>query len=63
MAINGTVYNPTDYLNQHPGGSDILQGCGIDATKIFNNRSGGEGPHSSFANDLLVEYRIGSLQQ
>lgn len=62
MAINGIVYNPTDYINQHPGGNDILEGCGVDATKLFKNRSG-EGPHSSFANDLLAEYKIGTLQQ
>ena len=37
MAINGAVYNVTDYMDYHPGGWDeLLKGAGKDATNMFN---------------------------
>ena len=37
MAINGAVYNVTDYMDYHPGGWDeLLKGAGRDATDMFN---------------------------
>ena len=37
MAINGAVYNVTDYMDYHPGGWDeLLKGAGSDATNMFN---------------------------
>ncbi|EZG55429.1 cytochrome protein [Gregarina niphandrodes] len=36
MVLNGKVYDITDYLSVHPGGSEILlKFCGRDATKQF----------------------------
>ncbi len=61
LAIEDNVYDPTTYISQHPGGKEILKGCGTDATKIFNDRPTGAGPHSSFARDTLTDYRIGTL--
>lgn len=36
LICTGRVYDVTEYLNQHPGGSYlVMQGAGIDATGIF----------------------------
>jgi cytochrome-b5 reductase len=37
MALNGIVYNVTEYMDYHPGGWDeLIRGAGIDATNLFN---------------------------
>ncbi|XP_067946262.1 cytochrome b5 reductase 4-like isoform X2 [Watersipora subatra] len=37
MAIDGAVYNVTQYIKFHPGGvAEIMKGAGKDATQIFN---------------------------
>jgi len=37
MALNGLVYNVTDYMDYHPGGWDeLVRGAGRDATQMFN---------------------------
>jgi cytochrome b involved in lipid metabolism len=61
VAISGNVYDVTSYLDEHPGGADlILTYCGKDATSAYNNK-GGEGKHSSSADALLAEYQLGKL--
>lgn len=65
MAIDGNVYNVTPFVasGQHPGGREILRGCGIDATQLYNThgRIGGY-PHSAMAHALLSKYFIGKLK-
>lgn len=57
-AIDSKVYDLTEWINQHPGGSEkILQICGIDGSSAFNNQHGGE---SRPANEL-ESYYIGDL--
>lgn len=58
-AIDGTVYDLTDWVEEHPGGSArIEQICGTDATDAFQGQhSGDEGPQSQ-----LAEFEIGELQ-
>lgn len=37
LAIRGTVYNVTRYMDFHPGGVDeLVRGIGTDATKLFS---------------------------
>lgn len=36
MAINQDVLNVTSFVDKHPGGDRILEGCGKDATEYFN---------------------------
>lgn len=60
MAIEGKVYDVTKMIPQHPGGLVILNGCGKDATSLFNQR-GGKGPHSEAARKLLSNFLIGDL--
>lgn len=65
LAINGKVYNVTDFIarGDHPGGDTILQGCGQDATSLYEARPIGSGtPHSDRARDLLSDYYIGDFK-
>lgn len=65
--ISGKVYDVTEYVSNHPGGSEILRACGKDATELFTTRrDGGERvgsgtPHSSSAKSTLESFQIGTL--
>lgn len=62
LVISGRVYNVTNYIQAHPGGKTILEGCGQDATQLFETRPMGSGtPHSQRAKNLLDNYYIGNL--
>lgn len=62
LVINGNVYDVTEFVASHPGGGTILQGCGKDATELFETRPmGSETPHSDDARDLLTTFHIGEL--
>jgi cytochrome b involved in lipid metabolism len=63
IAISGTVYNVTDYLNLHPGGPEmIISVCGTDATVAFEtqNRQPPQS-HRSNAISQINQYRLGPL--
>jgi len=55
--IDSKVYNMTSYINKHPGGPSIINGCGKDATNMFNS----VGAHSN-TQSLLADYYIGDLK-
>lgn len=61
MVIEGNVYNVTTFIAFHPGGDVIAQGCGKDATQLFNTQ-GGQGSHSGSARAQLKDFLIGKLQ-
>lgn len=62
IAIRGVVYEVTDFIRSHPGGNAILEGCGTDATTLYETRPmGSQTPHSSSARSMLDEYEIGEL--
>lgn len=66
LAIEGKVYDVTKFVmsGKHPGGEAILQGCGKDATVLFNTRPMGSGtPHSDKARSGLVNFIIGDLSK
>jgi len=66
FAIEGKVYDVTEFIagGKHPGKDAILQGCGKDATELFNTRPMGSGaPHSDKAREMLFQYEIGTLKQ
>lgn len=66
FAIEDKVYNVTEYISRglHPGEDAILEGCGLDATKLFNTRPMGSGtPHSDKARSFLPKFEIGTLQK
>ena len=63
IIIQGFVYNVTQYLSLHPGGSDrIIPFCGQDATSAFATQ-GGKGSHSSQANNDLSKLKLGQLNE
>lgn len=64
MAVHGKVYNVTSFIPHHPGGDAILQGCGKDATNLFETRPMGSGtPHSDRARKTMERFYIGDLKQ
>lgn len=57
-AIDGGVYDLTDWIDQHPGGPQRIRAiCGTDATAQFRAQHS-TAPHPS---QHLAEHRIGSL--
>lgn len=62
IILHGKVYEVTDYISFHPGGSSILTGCGHDAADLFEDRPNGSGSHSDRARDISLDYLIGDLQ-
>lgn len=63
LLIHGYVYDVTGYALLHPGGEVIFQGCGRDATDLYENRWIGSGTiHSAAARQLLVKYKIGTIE-
>ena len=58
MAIDGKVYDVTQYIPRHPDGNSILKGCGQDATAMFNEVR----KHQGKATWQLTEYQIGILK-
>lgn len=62
IIINGKVYSVASYIPMHPGGAQrIINECGGDATAVFDGIKRGQG-HSSYANSLLGQYLVGTLQ-
>eukprot|EP00455_Lapot_gusevi_P015726 TRINITY_DN17_c0_g1_i2.p1 TRINITY_DN17_c0_g1~~TRINITY_DN17_c0_g1_i2.p1 ORF type:complete len:156 (+),score=53.64 TRINITY_DN17_c0_g1_i2:72-470(+) len=58
FVINGKVYDVTKYLDDHPGGPDVLVGqAGQDATEEFLHI--GHGPK---AKKKMEQYVIGTLE-
>ena len=57
-AINGSVYDVTNWINQHPGGAQaILSLCGTDGSAAFNAQHGGQRQPAS----ELASFKIGTL--
>eukprot|EP00878_Enallax_costatus_P002493 GHUV01002673.1.p1 GENE.GHUV01002673.1~~GHUV01002673.1.p1 ORF type:complete len:128 (+),score=42.21 GHUV01002673.1:145-528(+) len=57
LVVHGKVYNVTDFLEEHPGGYDIiLTSAGKDSTQDFE-----EIGHSNSARELLEKYLIGKF--
>jgi cytochrome b involved in lipid metabolism len=59
--INGQVYNLTPYIasGTHPGGDKIPNGCGQDATAMFE----AIGKHNGRALAMLPDYLLGPIQK
>lgn len=62
-AINGKVYDVTDYIPEHPTRpSVILDWCGKESTTAWNTKGHGR-PHSEKAEAMLEQYRVGRLPE
>lgn len=56
--VDNTVYDLTDWIDQHPGGSSRILGlCGRDATADFTAQHGGEGSPQA----TLERYALGAI--
>lgn len=55
--IHGKVYDVTKFLEEHPGGGEIiLENAGMDSSEMFDDVG-----HSSDANEMLTDLYIGNL--
>ena len=56
--VKGKVYNLTSYVQQHPGGIELISSiCGIDGSAAFSNQHGS----SAKPNNVLTGLLLGSL--
>lgn len=59
FVIHNGVYNVTKFLDEHPGGEEILlEQAGTDATEHFEDVG-----HSTDARDMMKDYLIGELTE
>ncbi|KAG6423029.1 hypothetical protein SASPL_113412 [Salvia splendens] len=57
VIINGKVYNVTSYLDEHPGGDEVILGqAGNDASQEFEDVG-----HGSAARLMLDEFYVGEV--
>ncbi|CAH1119119.1 unnamed protein product [Phaedon cochleariae] len=57
IVIHNNVYDVTNFLNEHPGGEEVLlNNAGKEASENFELIG-----HSSDARELMVKYKIGEL--
>lgn len=57
-SINGTVYNVTAWIDQHPGGAQrIINLCGIDGSSQFDGEHSGEPKPEK----ILAGFEVGTL--
>lgn len=58
IVYNGQVYDVGNYLDEHPGGEEVIVDCaGEDATEAFDDIG-----HSDDAHDILKGLLIGKLE-
>ena len=56
--VNGNVYDLTQWISAHPGGSGSIESmCGVDATTAFNNQHNGQGEPEA----ELASFQIGTV--
>lgn len=60
LVISDSVYDVTGFVNDHPGGEAILQGCGKDATDLFASERKHRGDD---AQEMLPQLKIGELKK
>ena len=60
LLIDGIVYNVTPFIEEHPGGSEIMiqHANGTDVMNAFE-----EAEHSTKAKNGMTKYRIGMLKK
>ncbi|KAL1500949.1 hypothetical protein ABEB36_006362 [Hypothenemus hampei] len=57
IVVDNDVYDVTEFLNEHPGGEEVLlEQAGKDATEAFEDVG-----HSSDAREMMAKYKVGTL--
>jgi cytochrome b involved in lipid metabolism len=59
MVIENSVYNVTTFVDKHPGGEVILEGCGKDATGYFKGVKEHVKP---LVQAILAKLKIGEIK-
>lgn len=62
MAIEGKVYDVTEYIDKHPGGEHILKGCGRDMTASFQDKRK-RGIFTKEAEEEIQQYLLGTFEE
>jgi cytochrome b involved in lipid metabolism len=63
FVIDGKVYDVSGFGDKHGGGESVYEGCGLDATELFETRPMGSGtPHSDKARSFMPNFEIGTLE-
>ena len=63
LAIDGRVYELTDYLEEHPAPAGVIESwCGREASRAYHTKQRGR-THSAAADRLLADFLRGRLQQ
>ncbi|WP_291991512.1 cytochrome b5 domain-containing protein [Candidatus Accumulibacter sp. ACC003] len=63
MAIDGEVYDLSNYLPEHPSELEVIVAwCGREATQAYRSKGKGKA-HSVRADRLLARYRIATLRR
>ncbi|MBN1941512.1 MAG: cytochrome b5 domain-containing protein, partial [Candidatus Diapherotrites archaeon] len=63
MVMENKVYEMSFFIDMHPGGEAITEGCGKDATSLFETRPSGSGtPHSADARGMREMFYLGDLE-
>jgi cytochrome b involved in lipid metabolism len=61
MAIDGVVYDFTDYIPEHPTPPIVMTPwCGKEASEAYHTKGYGR-DHSPAADAMLAQYRVGTL--
>jgi cytochrome b involved in lipid metabolism len=64
LVIDKKVYEVTKFVSGHPGRKAILEGCGKDATQLFETRPmGSKTAHSEVARRLMSKFLIGEIYE
>ncbi|CAO3688002.1 unnamed protein product [Umbelopsis vinacea] len=59
VAVHNKVYNVTDFIEEHPGGEEVLlDEAGKDATEAFEDIG-----HSDEAREILEKYYVADLDE
>jgi len=59
MVIHNKVYDVTNFLEEHPGGVEVLlENAGLESTYAFEDVG-----HSLDARDLLAQYYVGDVHE
>lgn len=57
LVIHNNIYDVTAFLNEHPGGEEVLlEQAGKEATEAFEDVG-----HSTDARELMAKYKVGEL--
>ncbi|XP_055921813.1 cytochrome b5 [Eupeodes corollae] len=57
LVIHNNIYDVTAFLNEHPGGEEVLlEQAGRDGTESFEDVG-----HSSDAREMMNKYKVGEL--